>query len=244
MKIDFLTKYGLFALLLASALHGASCFTTHSKAQIGEDELSGVVSLSLKDATTCKSIPYGEMVINGEKIVADEDGILKVPQSLYDGVSDAQIPITLQKTGYITLASNLEVMVGSVWNNFFLLTKELDPKSIRVVLEWSDKPKDLDLHLESNDFHIAYNNMKNYQNKAKLDIDSRNGYGPETITLDSIEKNKTYKFYLENYSKESRIEGIVKATIYSDNKHKKTIEISPTSSTKVDLFEIKNGKIQ
>jgi len=57
--------------------------------------------------------------------------------------------------------------------------------SFRVVLKWGKDPADLDAHLKTPDCEVNYNykvcNRRGYT--AVLDVDARQGYGPETITV-------------------------------------------------------------
>lgn len=57
----------------------------------------------------------------------------------------------------------------------------LNPGEIRVVLTWNDFPKDLDLHLFGQGVHVSYLNKD--AGPAHLDVDNKDGFGPETITL-------------------------------------------------------------
>ena len=67
-----------------------------------------------------------------------------------------------------------------------VLSPILKPGEIRIVLLWGQKIPDLDLHLyitekDGNKIHIWHKNRKSPT--ATLDVDNRNGYGPETITI-------------------------------------------------------------
>jgi uncharacterized protein YfaP (DUF2135 family) len=60
----------------------------------------------------------------------------------------------------------------------------LNPGEIRVVLTWNDFPKDLDLHLfgqGNQGIHVSYLNKA--EGPANLDVDNKDGFGPETITI-------------------------------------------------------------
>ena len=238
MKIILVFLFSISSILLAD-----SCWTQQSKSKIAMDELNGVISISAKDASSCDSLIGATMQIQGKTIVSDNEGVFKIPLNFFENIGNNDIPIKIEKNNYISSETNLIVRLGLVWNKFFVLSKELKPQSVRVVLEWGNSPKDLDLHLVSNNFHISYNNMKNYENQAMLDIDSRNGYGPETITLDFIEEGKPYRFYVENYSKEVPFDAMAKATIFANNKQQKIVKIPRDSNNTYELFTIENGKI-
>ncbi len=97
--------------------------------------------------------------------------------------------------------------------NFALSTDDLDEGQYRVVVTWDADPKDLDAHLWTpytvdGRPHIYQENKGNCVppedpgdppiTKACLDKDSRNGYGPETIT---ILENETgiYDYAVQRY---------------------------------------------
>ena len=80
---------------------------------------------------------------------------------------------------------------------------------MRAVLTWGGKPRDLDANLLYNlsnggTGHVNYANKTNIQNSvciSKLDVDDRDGYGPETMTIYN-DKTGEYTYYVDNYSNE------------------------------------------
>ncbi|RME29670.1 MAG: hypothetical protein D6806_01065, partial [Deltaproteobacteria bacterium] len=73
----------------------------------------------------------------------------------------------------------------------------------RVVLQWGSSPKDLDLHVKLPDGNqVFYRNACRGDRDAppyvELDVDVRDGYGPETVTLTSPAAG-TYQFFVHNY---------------------------------------------
>ena len=75
--------------------------------------------------------------------------------------------------------------------------------SIRIVLEWGETPRDLDSHLyttldSGSQYHVFYSD-KNPYNGASLDVDDTSSYGPETVTVTSLE-NGIYKYYVHDYT--------------------------------------------
>ena len=92
-------------------------------------------------------------------------------------------------------------MAGSVWFNRFSVYPQLKLKQLRVVVEWSDEPQDLDTHLkEESGFHISHRNMKNYEDQAKLDRDDLDGQGPEIITLNNIDSVGRYMYLVHDFT--------------------------------------------
>ncbi len=111
------------------------------------------------------------------------------------------------------------------------VTQYLENEQLRIVLEWGNSPSDLDSHLRGyylnadgtymEMFEVYYGN-RNFNSiddicDVTLDVDDRNGYGPETITIYDAYCDK-YLFYVQNYSEEkdlSSSKAVVK--VYFDN---------------------------
>lgn len=78
------------------------------------------------------------------------------------------------------------------------IVPKIEGNEMRIVLNWSHTPSDLDSHLFFPDNgHIAY-----YEREHKgnfLDVDDTSGYGPETITVNNIGAG-TYKYYVADFS--------------------------------------------
>ncbi len=68
---------------------------------------------------------------------------------------------------------------------------------MRIVLTWGSTPRDLDSHLMVGSKEVFYGN-KTYGN-CSLDVDDTSAYGPETITISTIE-NYTYRYFIYNYT--------------------------------------------
>ncbi len=120
--------------------------------------------------------------------------------------------VTASATGY-TAYSNSQVIVvssGSVTLNISL-SPQLTGNSIRIVLNWSTTPRDLDSHLRTpsisgSTYHIYFNNKGSSTAApfAILDHDDTNGAGPETITISQFFAG-TYKFYVYRYSSDGAL---------------------------------------
>eukprot|EP00004_Rigifila_ramosa_P021683 TRINITY_DN5814_c0_g1_i1.p2 TRINITY_DN5814_c0_g1~~TRINITY_DN5814_c0_g1_i1.p2 ORF type:complete len:389 (+),score=66.97 TRINITY_DN5814_c0_g1_i1:1644-2810(+) len=67
---------------------------------------------------------------------------------------------------------------------FFLNPQNLARGDLRVVLAWGARPFDLDAHLITPyGEHIYFGRRESFNKKVVLDVDVRNGFGPETITF-------------------------------------------------------------
>ena len=71
-----------------------------------------------------------------------------------------------------------EVIAGTIFWNRFTVSPNIEMGSIRIVLDWDKKPKDLDAHfVKEGDYHISYHNMKvSDDGSARLDRDDQNGF--------------------------------------------------------------------
>ena len=213
-----------------------------------ERELEGILTLRFFDAVTGKPIIKANVEI-GDIVneVTDFEGKIK-----FEIPEDGNYLINFSHPKYAPSILKLEVVVGTIFNNRFSVSPMLPIGSLRVVLDWGNKPNDLDAHLtKSNDYHISFRNMKvNNDNTAKLDRDDLDGFGPETITVSNINTNSEYFYYVHNYSNkdagESKDLSNSKARIlvFGDNRLIEQIEISKNISGKFwNVFKIINGKI-
>lgn len=219
-------------------LFASSCWSSKDSANSSFLELEGKMELSFKDDTTCKPIKNASINISGTNFITNNEG--KVIFDKFDDSFNSYVSISATKEGYIKFKKNIIVAFGSIWEKKFLLSKNLSPKSAKFVLSWSNKPADLDLHLKTDDFHISYRNKVNNPSIVSLDRDSMNGFGPETISLKKIDKNKTYEVLVHNYSKNSSFGNFATLLIYYDNKLKvsKTINLAKDICLRVVIFKL------
>lgn len=115
---------------------------------------SNSLTLGFNDALTGKPIPDAEVVISKlGQFKTDYDGraVFEIPEQ--DGIYG--VKFTHPK--YITSDFEIEIMAGMVPFNRFSVSPLLPIGSLRVILDWSDRPLDLDAHLvKKNDYHISY----------------------------------------------------------------------------------------
>jgi hypothetical protein len=85
------------------------------------------------------------------------------------------------------------------------------------VLTWGQYPSDLDAHLftpsiNGQSYHVWYPSIFRGSNTsppyARLDVDSYEGYGPETMTIYQLFTG-TYQYYVHNYSGEDTGDGMI-----------------------------------
>ena len=113
--------------------------------------------------------------------------------------------------------------------NILIIPKK-DVGQASIVLEWGNSPRDLDSHLigyrivdgmnyYEAAFEVCYYDKTYIVNddvKVKLDIDDTDGFGPETITINNLDKAK-YVYYVHKFSSDGRLadsNAVVKITLY------------------------------
>lgn len=172
---------------------------------------------------------------------------------LIDIPDDGTYAFSFSKPGFIPANYTFEVIAGTIFYNRFSVSPVIDFGSLRIVLEWSRKPADLDLHLiKQGSYHISYQDMhKANDGAARLDRDDRDGFGPETITVSNVDETATYTCYVKNYSDRNspRNNNLSqsKATlrVYGDNALLHTFRLTEKKNgTAWMVFEIVGGKVK
>jgi hypothetical protein len=230
----------LSILAITSSLFASSCWDTKEKADMFDMELDEKVVFSFKDAVTCEPVSDAKVKFMGVVHTTNYKGQIEVPIPRED--ISTNVPLQFEKSGYITLNQDVLAAAESYWNTKFLVSKDLSLNSMRFVLSWGDKPKDLDLHLVSENFHISFRKTKSIINEVKLDRDAMKGYGAETITLDKVDSDQTYKLYVYNYSNETRFSGKANVAIYKNNSLDKVVSIDNNSRC-VEVAEVHNRQV-
>ena len=231
----------LCLILVVGSLYAQSCWNSLDKSRLEEAELDNKIILSFKDAVSCNPISNANVVLAGQKFKTDNKGELVLP--LPPDSIDVDVPLKVTKNGYIPLKQNIYVSVGTFWQKRFLMTEGLPIESARFVLAWGESPKDMDLHLISNDFHISYRNKSGDVNQANLERDAMSGYGPETITLNNLQDDKTYQVYVHQYSYDGNIDRKVTLSVYTNNQLDRVVSMPETMSRCILVATIQNRDV-
>lgn len=118
----------------------------------------------------------------------------------------------VSKEGYIPSSVQiLSVGMKKTENQNTTLSPILDQAETRIVLKWGEQPADLDAHLtgpseDGDRFHLYYSEQETYENDelmAQLDIDQRESYGPETVTIHH-QKDGVYRYSIHDYTNRSK----------------------------------------
>jgi hypothetical protein len=151
------------------------------------------------NALTGEAISGGTVIINqlGE-FTTDMEGKIKFPRTVDDGI----LMLRFAADGYIDSDIKVEIIAGTVFYNRISISPEMAMEHLRIVLDWGRSPKDLDAHfIKQGAYHISYRNMKSTDDGvARLDRDDTNGFGPETITVKTVETDADYSFHVHDFS--------------------------------------------
>ena len=222
-----------------------ACWSLTERSNIdGFAELDDVLIISLKDAVTCKPLTDVKVTLGELQYSTDTQGYIKLPMQPFASQMEASMSLVASKSGYITLATDLLVEAGTVLNRRLVLSPVLAPGKVRFVLQWADEPEDLDLHLKGNDFHISYRDMKSAENRARLDTDELDGYGPETITLERIDVRQVYELWVYNYSNEVDYNGSELVYVYSGDRLVREMRLPKNKKRSVKVLQIKHGEYE
>ena len=123
----------------------------------------------------------GESV--GAAVTTDAYGEIRI-----EGLEYGYYTAEVSGGDYITACHNVAVVPEEFYAQWDLpVSPTLKEGETRIVLTWGEFPYDLDSHLISDQFHIAYWNL-DYRDdlgrhRANLDLDDTDSYGPETVTI-------------------------------------------------------------
>jgi hypothetical protein len=197
-KICALLVLGLWGGFCVTAQTGVNAENLQITRRLMEKEMQGLVPLRFGNALDNKPVPGAVVEIPGVgTFTTDREGIIA-----FSPPEDGYYILSFSKAGFITAEIEFEVALSTVFHNRFLLSPVLAGGAYRVVLEWSEAPKDIDLHLEKEgSYHISWRDMRSAaDSSARLDRDAVNGFGPETITVTKSDPAATYSIFVVDYS--------------------------------------------
>ena len=228
---------------------GGNFNKARERADDAMDKMAGLIPMRFFNALNRNPIPDATVELsNIGNYVTDNKGKIILPK-----IPDGNYTLTFSKEGFITTPIDFRVLLGNVDFNWFSISPGLASKDFRIVLEWGERPADLDLHFVktggSGNYHISFVNMRTAEDgNAVLDRDDRNGYGPETITIGKTEANAAYTCYIHDYTNSSNTASNQMAQrgavlrVYSQNILMYTFRIpAEGKGTKWNVFKIERG---
>ncbi len=208
-------------------------------------------SLRFYDATTGGPIAGGEVSFEEQSAMTDAAGRVSFTMPETTKPDEDRRVATFKKDGYITSPVEVRFVLKDLWFNRYSISPRLPPGKVRIVLDWDRRPADLDAHLvKQGGYHISYRDMVKFEDKAELDRDDRNGYGPETITIDRLDPGATYRYFVHDYTNRRRpgAEGLsgsrAHAMVYSDGRLERQLWISEGRGRIWHAFDIRRGALE
>lgn len=151
-------------------------------------------------------------------------------------------------SGYIQEQFELTVSEQDIKNQNFTISPELAEGEIRIVLEWGAHPSDLDAYLFKNRFNssnpVYFAAKGSEASGVMLDVDDRNGYGPETITIYDTGGNWCYGVH--DFTESGNGLGASGATVkvYIPGEDPKTYTVPPGDGNYWTVCMISNGQLR
>jgi len=167
-----------------------------------EELETGRMTLRFFNALTGKPVPGARVAVaEAETLVTDFEGKVVIPPPGEDGT----YPVSVRAEGFLPSDFAIEVETGALYFNRFSLSPMLDLRFLRVVLDWGDVPRDLDLHfIKEGGYHISYRDMSSADDGvARLDRDDTDGNGPETITIKDVRRDARYTCSVVDFTNRS-----------------------------------------
>jgi hypothetical protein len=210
-------------------------------------QMEGLVPMRFANALDGKPIPGATVAIPGiGTFTTNAKGIITFPQR-----ADGTFTMTVSKSGFITTPIEFKIQTGVVIFNWFSISPEIPNKDYRIVLDWGERPSDLDLHFEKRGgYHISYHNMRTHSDgNVQLDRDDMSSYGPETITIERTDARSVYTLYVIDYTNQrSRSSSALSQSgavirVYSRNRLLHTFQVPAGQGIRWEVFRIEGGNI-
>jgi hypothetical protein len=211
-----------------------------------EEEENNNLTLRFFNALTGDAVEGASVTVLGEEYASDFEGKVRFPNPGNDGY----VKVGFECQGYIPSNFEIEVIAGTFFFNRISVSPKLDLQSVRIVLDWDNKPADLDAHfMKENGYHISYRNTRALSDgSAKLDRDDMDGYGPETITIRDIDDNGRYEFAVHDFTnrKDNSNTKLAKSKatvhVYAEGRLLDVFHVPQSGrGTKWSVFMIENG---
>ena len=219
--------------------------------QVSEEEEKGIVTGSVIDAMTGKGLA-------GVKVTASANGINETATTDQSGKFKLELPggiytLKFEKNGYAGVEGTATSITGrTIDAGQYVMSPNVNSGEMRIVLTWSSAPADLDLHLngtmdDGTNMDIYYSHMRQMDTAgniaANLDVDDRNGGGPETITIYNL--NGVYDCYVLDYlmTGETGAIGTAVVTVYKPDGSVETINVNPEVTDLWHVIHIDHGQV-
>lgn len=190
-------------------------------------EQQRIYNVTMIDAATGKLLPDVNVIIK-ERRTGETTGMGVTSKNGYwaQKLDYGKYKAVYTKEGFITAEHDFEMDITELPVSMnFALSPQV--KNYRIVLTWGPYPNDLDAHLsgpkpESGHFHIWWEQKTLIGGMNFLDVDDKNKYGPETITIYKPASG-VYEYAVHNYTARNRTNtrdlsmSGARVDIYADN---------------------------
>lgn len=182
-----------------------------------EGDWGGVVENNVVSCVTSALTGSGLPATIRVREGSDTGMVVKTIRCDADGGYSLTLPagryvLEISASGYMTERFSREVFEGEgPLTDRYTLSPQLGPGEFRIVLEWGDRPSDLDSHLVGSsdrgdrvNLYYGLPRAQYYSSNgeahvlAMLDRDDTDCYGPETTTI--YNKNGVYSFLIHDFS--------------------------------------------
>jgi hypothetical protein len=161
-------------------------------------KMDGLIPLRFVNALDGTAVSGADISVDGiGTFTTNREGIISFPEQ-----EDGFYTLTFSKEGFITSEIEFEVILNNVFSNNISVSPVMRGDYLRIVLDWGEKPADLDLHLEkAGSYHVSYWDMHSADDgSVLLDRDDRTSFGPETITIMETDVRGIYRLYVVDYT--------------------------------------------
>lgn len=214
---------------------------------IGFGNLAGTV----QNATTGVGIANAAVTVRrSDRYTVDFSGLTNAGGN-YDAGALPAGTYVVAATAAGFAPGNAEVTVSAAAANVgnLPLSPLLAQGQARIVLTWSVDPRDLDSHLSkvrstgTTEYHIYYVSRFG-TNGDNLDVDDQYSYGPETVTIQSIDPTARYSYWVHLYAGFGTIAGSPARVTVTTSAGTVTFN-APSSATGLvwNVFDIVNGQV-
>jgi hypothetical protein len=187
----------------------------------------GIVDGEIKNAVTAQFITDQNVSVQ----VADTGlSISNTGRFRLKKIPPGNATFRLSSSGYFPLVKSVRIGKAEIKKEIFALSPELtNGETLRIVLVWGERPRDLDSHLFNTQTkeHVFYKRKRNKSlpPNAWLDVDDTDSFGPETLTLTRT-AGAQYNYYVYNYSGESDFKtSEAEVNVYARNGQVKRFQI-------------------
>ena len=186
----------------------------------GDGSKMGGFSGTITDATTADYVEGVTLQLRSgwnntddgdviKTLTTDEDGYFSYDsKKLFHvtfGLKSGNYTLTASKDGYTPMSFNVIVLPETdKGGQDATMSPIMAAEEYRVVLRWGAVPEDLDSHYnalsaDGDEEHVYYSEMDSAN--AHLDVDDRDSYGPETITISGFENLKNgFTYSVHDYT--------------------------------------------